>query len=487
MEIRALPTTVTAAALVSSLTEGDAGTPSFRFTRDNTSGILTVNMSWSGSAAGGGTDYSTYPTTVIFGAGSSTADVGVTPVNDSTSEPTETITCTITSGSYTIGDPSSATIDLLDNDAQYVSVEKISDAEEGGADGIFRFTRTGDLSGSLAVSYIVGGDATGTDDDDYEELSGTVTFLANAATADVDVVTTPDSIYDPDETIAVTIDSGTGYSIGAEAEDEAELTIADDIDAVQALIHQETFQLTGTSGNVDVTLTVTYNAPGAEGLYTWSYVVSNPSSNTTDWADFTVPVDNTDGLSDVGNLTSSIGWTGTVGTDSVSWSAGTALSPGNSATFSFTTDPREVGEATVETTDGGSALADGAAPAPGLQKVAPRATYHFYTGRNQGSVTLSMTLASGSTETTDAIPLDAATGHDAREQVYDYLKDAGWVVKRVGDNGIEIRGKTLAGQPVMYDVAKTATSTVTNWHAPGQGYADKPMLVNTSQVPVTNN
>jgi hypothetical protein len=208
------------------LGEGAASTSAFAVTRSNSSGMLTVGFTLSGTATSGmGQDYQITPAYVQFMHGQSTVNLNVAPNNDSTSEPTETIICTLNSGSgYTVGNPSSATINLLDNDAQVVTVVTKTDAVEGGVEGRVQFTRIGDLSNSLVANYSVGG--TATEGDDYEELSGTVTFAAGSATVDLLIEALHDGVYDPDETVTVTVSSGTGYTIGAA--DESEVTIGED-------------------------------------------------------------------------------------------------------------------------------------------------------------------------------------------------------------------------------------------------------------------
>src|SRR5581483_3705038 len=84
-----------------------------------------------------------------------------------------------------------------------VTVARMANAVEGGDDGVFRFTRTGSTSQSLVVHYSVGGTATaGTD---YTSLSGTVTIPANSSTVDLPVAAADDTVYDPDETVTVTV------------------------------------------------------------------------------------------------------------------------------------------------------------------------------------------------------------------------------------------------------------------------------------------
>jgi hypothetical protein len=143
LEDRTVPSIVTVQALADAHEGGAGGT--FRYSRDgDTSQATSISVSYgAGSTATPGSDYSFLPGQVNFAAGSDHTDVTVSPIDDSISEPTETVVATIISGGgMTIGDPSSATVNIFDNDPQVVTVTKIADATEGGADGLFRFTRT---------------------------------------------------------------------------------------------------------------------------------------------------------------------------------------------------------------------------------------------------------------------------------------------------------------------------------------------------------
>lgn len=231
LEDRTVPTPVVTIAALSNLTEGGGATAAFRLTRSDTTGSLSVGFMTGGTAVGSngfmppsGTDY-TYPVAATFANGSATADVTITPSNDTTSEATETITLTLVDGvDYDITAPSSATVNLFDNDAAVVSVTKVVDATEGGGAGIFRLTRLGDLSSGLTVNVSVGGTATsGTD---YTAIGSTVAFAANSATADVTVTAGSDLIYDPDETVTLAASSGTGYTVSGSG---ATVTVKDNI------------------------------------------------------------------------------------------------------------------------------------------------------------------------------------------------------------------------------------------------------------------
>jgi hypothetical protein len=104
-----------------------------------------------------------------------------------------------------------------------VTVEKVADADEVVTPGLFRFTRTGDTSQELTVYYSVGG--TAAPGDDYQTLSGQVTFPANWATADVTVLANADGVPELTETVVVTLTGGTGYTVGTP--DAATVKIAD--------------------------------------------------------------------------------------------------------------------------------------------------------------------------------------------------------------------------------------------------------------------
>lgn len=211
-----MPTVVTVEVLSGAVNEGDSGI--FRITRSDTAGAATVSFDVGGTATEGD-DYGSMPRVATFGTGETDVivEVELGTTDDAISEPTETVVLTLAGGTdYTVGTPGTTTLNILDNDAQVVTIAATSNGVEGGMNGKFRFARTGDLTASLTVNYTVSGTA---GSGDFTALSGTVTFAAGSNTADVDVAVTPDTIYDPNETVIVTVASGTGYSVGTEDTD----------------------------------------------------------------------------------------------------------------------------------------------------------------------------------------------------------------------------------------------------------------------------
>jgi hypothetical protein len=85
-------------------------------------------------------------------------------------------------------------------------------AEDGAANLIYTFTRTGDLGSPLTVNYSINGSATS--GNDYAAVGTSVTFAAGSATAVVTVDPTADTTVEPNETVALTLATGSGYTIG---------------------------------------------------------------------------------------------------------------------------------------------------------------------------------------------------------------------------------------------------------------------------------
>jgi hypothetical protein len=109
-------------AVTVTATDSAAGEPAnngtFTFTRTgSTSGPLTVGYVVTGTASAG-SDYQALDGSVTIPIGQSTATETVTVVDNSTAEPTETVLVTLSANaSYTIGTPSSATVNVTDNDS----------------------------------------------------------------------------------------------------------------------------------------------------------------------------------------------------------------------------------------------------------------------------------------------------------------------------------------------------------------------------------
>jgi probable HAF family extracellular repeat protein len=220
---------VTVAVSPSSVTEDGATNLVYTFTRTGSrTNPLTVNFSVSGTAGfttdytqSGAASFNSTSGTVTFGAGNSTATVTVDPAADSALELDETVILTMTSGTgYNIGSPSAATGTITNDDADVsVAVSPLSAIEDGATNLVYIFTRTGFTSGALTVNFSVSGTAGFTSDytqsgaATFSSSAGTVTIGAGNSSASVTIDPSADAVLEGDETVALTVTSGTGYNI----------------------------------------------------------------------------------------------------------------------------------------------------------------------------------------------------------------------------------------------------------------------------------
>ncbi len=224
--------TVTVAATDPAASETGPDTGTFTVTRTgSTAASLAVTVAISGSAANGA-DYNTLGTSMTIPAGNASATVTVTPVDDATVEPVETVTLALSpSASYTVGSPGGATVTIADNDSPPSSAGTLQfgapsyTVGEGGGTATVTVTRTGGSSGAVSVNYAASnGTATA---GDYGAASGTLTWAnANTAAKTFTVAIIEDPTVEPNETVNLALSSpGGGAALGAPS--SAVLTIVD--------------------------------------------------------------------------------------------------------------------------------------------------------------------------------------------------------------------------------------------------------------------
>ncbi|MFN9399514.1 MAG: calcium-binding protein, partial [Dolichospermum sp.] len=164
----ALPT-ITLAVSPSSVTEDGTTNLVYTFTRTGaTTSALTVNYGITGT--GDSIDYTgaTPGTgkTITFAAGSATATLTIDPTADTTVEANETVALTLAAGTgYTIGTTTAVTGTITNDDLPTITlaVSPSSVLEDGTANLIYTFTRTGSTTSALTVNYGITGTADSSD------------------------------------------------------------------------------------------------------------------------------------------------------------------------------------------------------------------------------------------------------------------------------------------------------------------------------------
>jgi hypothetical protein len=221
-------TLVSVSVAPSSVMEDGAANLVFTFTRAGVTDVpLTANFSVGGTAAlssdyavTGAGSINASAGTVFFPTGVTTASVTVDPVADTVVEPDETVILTPTAGTgYQPVAPATGTITADDTDVTvYVAETQVT--EDGIVPLYFSFTRSGVISNALTVNFTVGGtagfgsDFTQSGAASFSSTAGSVTFAAGNAFAAVSLDPTADATPEPDETVTLTIITGSGYLPG---------------------------------------------------------------------------------------------------------------------------------------------------------------------------------------------------------------------------------------------------------------------------------
>jgi len=330
----------------------------FRLTQTKPSSTDTVlNYSIGGTATpGAGNDYAALSGTVAIPAGATTADIDVLVLDDSLVEGAETVIVTLTE--ITSGDPQvtidnanqTDTVSIADDDIALVSIARVTDGAEAAVPvaGKFRVTQTKASATNTVVGYTIHGTATPGAGNDYLPLSGSVTILAGATTADIDVPVLNDDLVEGAETVIVTLGSVTSSAPGISVDNAAPtatVSIADDDTATVSIAKDSEgaeaatptsgkFRLTQTKASAtDTVIGYTVNGtatPGAGNDYvSLSGTVTIPAGAIT--ADIDVTVLNDDVVEDTETVIVTLG-------SITSSSPGVSLDGGNQTAIVAITD-----------------------------------------------------------------------------------------------------------------------------------------------------
>jgi hypothetical protein len=285
--------------VVSDGAAGEAGPDvgSFSISRTGpTTGTLTVFYDAVGAATQG-VDYEALAGSVTIPAGSASAEVVITPIDDSLVEGAEGVLLTLSADpAYVVVTPGLAALSIADDDLGAVTiVASDPDASEAGLDpATFTLSRTGDTSAALLVSLSKAG--TATNGSDYTGLGGTAfvaTIPAGASSTTLTLTPLADNLVEGDETAVVTVDPSLAYVVGSPS--SATATIVDDApvvnltapdpDAAEAGLDPGAFLLTRSGGNLaaalDALLSVGGTATANRDYSVLSGVVTIPAGQTT--------------------------------------------------------------------------------------------------------------------------------------------------------------------------------------------------------------
>ncbi|MFO1351111.1 MAG: autotransporter domain-containing protein [Gammaproteobacteria bacterium] len=163
-----------------------------------------------------------------------------------------------------------------------VTVAAAPNMAEGSATaGVFTFSRTGSTKVPLVVNYTVGGTANSSD---YTPaLNGSVTIAVGQTNATVSITPVDDAIVEGPETVALTVASGVGYTVGAPS--SASLAIADNDNTPPTITITATDPNASEVGSDPGRFTLTLSSPSPVTVpVTVNYTVSGTAANGSDYA-----------------------------------------------------------------------------------------------------------------------------------------------------------------------------------------------------------
>ncbi len=245
-----------------------------------------------GSTATVDSDYTGGSGTLTWPAGdSSPKPLPITLIDDSDSEPTETIQFTLSNptGGASLGTPAQATLSITDNDvAAQPGVLQFEASTYGAneADGTINITvsRTGGSDGQVSAQYLAMPESTALAGSDYTGASGTLTWAEGDNTAkSLNIKLIDDNEVESTETIQFTLNNPTGgATLGSQM--GAMLSLSDNEVAVPVQV-PGTLQFAVASlsasesdGTINMTLTRT---GGSDGQVSVQYDTASASTATT--------------------------------------------------------------------------------------------------------------------------------------------------------------------------------------------------------------
>ena len=271
--------TVKFSAATSSAVES-AGTHNVGLTLSaSQSGNLAVGFSVTGTATSG-SDYTGFGTTISFLAGTTTVNIAVPILDDSSDEANETVIITLTDGTaYDLGTTTVYTLTITDNDdpppaTPVVSITAGSPVSEGTA-ASFSVTASPAPGNAVTLNYTV--TQSGSFVDSGDRSTQTVS-LGTTGSGTITVPTVDDSLDETNGSVTVTLNSGTGYSLH-NTQNAATVTVNDN-DVTEVSFAAATSSAAEGSGTRPVRVNL---SPVPATALTLNYTVSGTATSGSDY------------------------------------------------------------------------------------------------------------------------------------------------------------------------------------------------------------
>ena len=276
--------------------EGNSGTTAFTFTvtrTGNTSGTASTNFAVTGSGTNlaNASDFGgSLPTgTISFAADETTKTITVSVSGDTTVEPNEGFTVTLSNAVGASLGTASAT-GTIRNDDSSLAIAATSASNSEGDSGTtpftFTVTRTGTISGTASVNFTVTG--SGSNAADASDVggtlpSGTINFAATEITKTITINVSGDTSTEADEGFTVTLSNPSGANLGTAS---ATGTIRNDEELPKLSISENgAFQAEWNRGSTPFEFTVARTGDSNSAANA-TFSVTGSGFNPADTADF---------------------------------------------------------------------------------------------------------------------------------------------------------------------------------------------------------
>lgn len=177
---------------------------------------VKISYTVSGTATGGGTDYTLANGNLVIPAGQTIGVIPLVVINDSGQEGDETVVVTLTSATeVTLGTQKIHTYTIKDDDQSGIGFEAAATSGAESATSVnFHVTLSVASAQEVRVDYTVSGTATGTGTD-FTLANGTAIIPVGQTGTNITATVVDDSMIESGETIIVTLSNPVGATLSA--------------------------------------------------------------------------------------------------------------------------------------------------------------------------------------------------------------------------------------------------------------------------------
>ena len=252
---------------------------------------VSVDYTITGTATGGGTDYTLANGTLTINAGNSSGSISIANiVDDNILEPNETVIITLSNPvNASLGTNTQFTYTIIDNDNAAVTIADVSGNED---DGAITITATLDnaVQGGFTVDVSTADGTATTSDSDYTAVtSQTLVFSGIAGETQTFTITlTADDRVEGNETITVSQANLSVTTLFIDISDQATVTITND-DSAPVVTANQVFTVSEKDPNGTVVGSVSAtDADAGTTLQAWRIVSGNIGTDGDTNAPFTI-------------------------------------------------------------------------------------------------------------------------------------------------------------------------------------------------------